>query len=66
MASRIYLFQRSESESESDTGAVGAKDGSWRENASAEDLILEAWSQGIVSIPQTDLGSYIEAFPLRT
>lgn len=44
MASRIHLVQRS------DTAAVGAKDGSWRENASAEDLILEAWSQGFVSI----------------
>jgi hypothetical protein len=43
MASRIHVVQRS------DTGGVGTKDGSWRENASAEDLILEAWSQGFVS-----------------
>lgn len=43
MTSRIYLLQRG------DTGAVAPKNGSWRENASAEDLILESWSQGFVS-----------------
>lgn len=45
MTSRIYLLQRS------DTGAVAPKNGSWRENASAEDLVLESWSQGFVSFP---------------
>lgn len=61
MNSRIYLLQRS------DTGAVGVKDGSWRENASDEDLILESWSQGFVSFPceYPNVGFRIAFLPFR-
>lgn len=44
MAHIIKIYPRDDD----DTGAVGVGSGSWRENASDEDLILEAWSQGFM------------------
>ncbi|KIV90974.1 hypothetical protein PV10_05572 [Exophiala mesophila] len=44
MAYTFKIYPRDDSV----TGAVGAGSGSWRENASDEDFILEAWSQGFM------------------
>ena len=42
MAPTLDLFRRT------DTGSSQRDDGSWRDHASDEDFILEAWSQGFM------------------